>query len=145
MTNCSAIEFEVFREKGNLKNIIINGSGAAGAGGRLRVWGFMTNGIFHASQQIGCLHPFFGIGFGLAHFNIRTSGTGNVFDISDTQTAFAIQTISGLTYPMSDCTDVCLEYRYLFTGDPRFMTGAGAGIKAEFSSYSLNLALRYFF
>jgi len=93
----------------------------------------------------GDLHPFIGLGAGLARGNLgATSGVTVVVD--DDDSTWAWQAIAGATAKASDRVQVDLTYRYFQTGDFDFTNIGSAGpLSGSYNDQSVTVGIRYSF
>ena len=75
---------------------------------------FMANFLFECSYQACgcCWRPYFGFGIGGALVDMNISTTSVSDSIDDDDTVFAYQLIVGLAYPINECMDLAVEYRF---------------------------------
>ncbi|SCA62982.1 Uncharacterized protein SCG7086_AG_00290 [Chlamydiales bacterium SCGC AG-110-P3] len=142
-SDCWAIEVELSRQASDIEMAIINGV-SFNAAGHHRVWSVMTNLIYDLNMDLNGFQPYVGMGIGVAHQLLRLKRTGTT-DIDDSQNTFALQTLAGLSYPLSPCVDLCFEYRHFLTTDPHFYNQAGTSVQYELSTHSLVVNTRWYF
>lgn len=74
--------------------------------GHVRTWSFMANGLYDFDVDCWCLVPYLGAGIGYDNTKVSAcheNGNAN---------GFAWQIIAGALYPIDDCMEMGLEYRY---------------------------------
>ncbi len=75
-------------------------------GGHLRTWSLMANGLYDFDVDCWCITPYIGAGIGYDWSKIKAcKETGN-------KDGFAWQVIVGGLYPLTDCSEMGLEYRF---------------------------------
>src|SRR6185369_15395356 len=93
----------------------------------------------------GDLHPFIGLGAGIARVELQ----GNLVPfvtVDDDDATWAWQAIAGITAKASDRVNVDLTYRYFQTGDFDFDNPALAGaLSGSYNDQSVTVGIRYAF
>ncbi len=86
-----------------------------------------------------------GAGLGIANVSLNgvTEGGAALLDTDDS--VFAYQGIVGVRHALSDRLSVNLDYRYLTTVNPEFVTAAGANVEAEVADHSVLFGLTWHF
>lgn len=74
--------------------------------GHARTWSFMANGLYDFDVDCWCLVPYLGAGIGYDVTKISAC-----HEHGD-ENGFAWQVIAGALYPIDDCMEMGLEYRY---------------------------------
>lgn len=75
-------------------------------GGHVRTWSLMANGLYDFDVDCWCLVPYLGAGLGYDWTK------AHVCSSSAERNGFAWQLIGGFLYPIDDCMEMGLEYRY---------------------------------
>lgn len=85
-------------------------------GGNQHAWGALGN-IYFDLDFIPCfsLKPYVGGGIGYAHSKIKISKKAFVTHIATHKNGLAWQILAGISYSLSECVDVAIEYRYFHT------------------------------
>ncbi|HRD47855.1 MAG TPA: outer membrane beta-barrel protein, partial [Caulobacter sp.] len=115
-----------------------------GTPGSLEVFSLMGNVVLDIYPE-GDLHPFVGVGAGMAR--AQSDLTLNPFVlVDDDDAAWAWQAIAGVTAKASDRMQVDLTYRYFQTGDFDFENPGTAGaLSGSYNDQSVTLGIRYSF
>lgn len=89
----------------------------------------------------------FHVGAGLGTANVAFNGVteGGAALLDDTDNVFAYQAIFGVSYSLSDQLSANLDYRYLTTVNPEFVTAVGANIETEVGDHSVLFGLTWHF
>lgn len=74
-------------------------------GGHLRTWSFMANGIYEV-PVCWCVTPYVGAGIGYDTTKVQ------VCNVKGDKNGFAWQVLAGALYPIDDCLEMALEYRF---------------------------------
>ena len=115
--------------------------------GDLRSISLMANGFVDFEVSWG-VRPYIGAGVGIVQhegsFDETTfDSDGDTItspEVSESDVVTGFQLMAGLSYPMSDNTDIRLGYRYFATSDADF-----DGIEASYGSHSLEMGLLFRF
>lgn len=95
-------------------------------GGHTHTWSFMANGLYEIDYFCWCITPY--VGAGIGYDTTRSKACG-----SHHKNGFAWQVIAGGLYPIDDCLEMGLEYR--------FHHGRAKNVWAQ----SVDLRLNWFF
>jgi opacity protein-like surface antigen len=103
-------------------------------------YGYLVNAYYDFDFcNWGGIKPYVGAGMGYAHNTfdqcIQTQFRGHCKLQGD---QFAWQLIAGVAYPLTDCVDVALEYRYFNAGNSKIHHG-------QLHHHDVGAALRYWF
>lgn len=116
----------------------------------IQVINYMANFIYECAFQVCdcCLRPYFGVGFGGANVSLDVNqtidGVALVFD--DDETVFAYQLIMGLAYPINECMDLAIEYRFMDIAEAQLEGGGERFETREYvSNHNILVSLKYVF
>lgn len=114
----------------------------------LSVISYMANIMYECAFIVCdcCLRPYFGAGFGAATVNFEAN-SANMTAVDGDDTVFAYQLIVGLAYPVNECIDVALEYRYFDTSEFEFSPAASETFESReyIGSHNLLVTAKYVF
>jgi opacity protein-like surface antigen len=105
---CSGIRLEgeaVYRYN-RTKSVKLKHHSKQHIGGHLRTWSTMVNGLYDFDVDCWCIVPYLGAGIGYDWTKVSACGAHGNKD------GFAWQLIAGGLYPIDDCTEMGLEYRF---------------------------------
>lgn len=105
-------------------------------GDDVHAWAMMLNGILEFNHD-GAIHPYVGLGAGLARINLRTTG---VPATSDNDSVFAYQGLAGLAFDLSEQWTADIGFRHFVANEGRYLT-----TDADYTNDSVTLGLRYQF
>ena len=91
---------------------------------------YMANFIYECAFVVCdcCWRPYFGVGFGGATVNYEVTEATYLTDIDDDETVFAYQLIMGLAYPVNECMDIAIEYRFFSFDEVSIKDKTGATV-----------------
>jgi opacity protein-like surface antigen len=122
-------------------------------GGHVDAWTVMSNGYLDLWPR-NRLHPFFGVGVGIAHVSLQADGrfvgptTPGRLSINNADTKIAYQAIGGAALRLSDRWSADLSYRFLYSGHHEWNTTVSGDIPlgritGRFEDHAFTLGLRY--
>lgn len=103
-------EFEVSYRHNKVKSYHYRndaGDDVGGGCGNFHAWSFMANGYYDL-PTCWCVSPFIGAGIGYDVQKFSKAPHG----LADKKNGFAWQILAGLGYPIDDCLEMALEYRF---------------------------------
>ena len=104
-------------------------------GDRLKTASLMLNGYYGFKTDF-ILTPFVGAGVGYAMHDLD--------DTDEDDSVFAYQGTVGVTWAVSETTNLDLAYQYFATMDPEFEVG-DASVEADYSSHNYTVGMRFCF
>lgn len=116
--------------------------------GELSTISYMANFIYECAFIMCdcCMRPYFGVGFGAANVTLEAPDAGSGITVNDDETVFAYQLIVGLAYPINECVDVALEYRWFDTAEIQLAAGTDRFETREFmGSHNIMVSAKYVF
>ena len=117
-------------------------TGTVYAEGDLSTISVMFNAIGEYENYSPYYVPYIGIGLGAATVSmIETSAAGSPM-IDDSDTRFAYQVLTGLTFPVSGNLVMDLGYRYFGTLKPEFIDSQNQQVEVDYANHSFELGLR---
>ena len=114
--------------------------------GDVNTLSLMVNGFY--TFETGKFRPYLGVGLGLARHDVTLVGwfsesdrfTDDSEKVSEDDVVFAYQGMAGVSYPMSENTEVRLGYRYFGTGDADF-----DGLEASYGTHNIEAGILFRF
>ena len=116
----------------------------AAAQGDTKLMTGMVNATY-AFRTLGPLVPFVGAGVGVGHLELDSVRPVGATSIDDSNTGLALQGIAGIEYALTEKLSLNLSYRYMFAPSLDFTAANGAGVKSDYESHAVMVALRWSF
>ena len=111
---------------------------------------YMANFLFECSYQACgcCVRPYFGGGVGACQVNVEVNYeiTGYTLRFKEDDWVLACQAIMGIDFPVSECMDIGIAYRYLILDEPHFVI-AGRRIESRewIGHHNVSVTAKYLF
>lgn len=86
-----------------------------------------------------------GVGLGTAHVSLNDVRQGGVQLIDEDDSVFAYQLLLGMSHALTPQLSANVDYRYLTTVDPEFVTIAGESVEGEVKDHSILFGLTWHF
>jgi outer membrane protein OmpA-like peptidoglycan-associated protein len=116
----------------------------ANASGTMRATSVMANVLYDFDIN-SPVTPYLGAGLGLTQVKLRNASPFGASSINDSDRALAMQGIAGLSYALSDSTDLFTDYRYFKTRDLDMRTAAGTAASFDEDTHSIMVGVRFNF
>lgn len=107
-------------------------------------WAMMLNALYDIETGTP-LTPYVGAGIGFTWINVDKVTSPGTLMVDDDNTAFAVQGILGASYKMDPQYSFFADYRYLTALDPKFKTGTGRSVEADYNTSTVMVGMRYAF
>lgn len=105
------LEGEVSYRHNKNKSVKFRGFETRHIGGHLQTWSFMANGYYEI-PLCWCVVPYIGAGIGYDATRFDACRSDSSFRDRGHKNGFAWQVIAGGLYPIDDCMELGLEYRF---------------------------------
>lgn len=94
-----------------------------------------------------CFRPYFGFGLGGATVDAElVYTTAPALSLNEEDTVFAYQLIMGMAYPLNDCVEFAVQYRFFSADEPSFDLSTNSIASLEWlKSHSVTFDVRYMF
>lgn len=106
------LEAEVAYRRNSVKGLRLRGDSMVKGTGHADLTTVMVNALYEIPTCYDWLNPYLGLGLGYCHANHNVEA-GFLGTLSGGEDNFSWQAIVGFGYPLTDCFDVGIEYRYL--------------------------------
>jgi len=141
-------EVELFREKNTADTLAISdvsGGLPQTASGNITTTGLMANGYYDFKTKMAVV-PYIGIGLGFAKVTAKNVTAAGFVGTNDSDRVLAWQLKAGVSYAVTDATDLTFGYRFFDTQDLSLVTTAGTPYTSDGArSHSLEIGIRYGF
>lgn len=131
-------------ELGYRRNNVETMSGGGGNAGHVGAIDLMGNVLYDIDTGTKWT-PYLGVGIGAVRYQARGYQPTATTSLNDSDTVFAAQGILGVSYDMSQNTQLFLDYRYLEANDPSVRSSNGTNLKTEYQAHTVLAGFRYSF
>lgn len=100
--------------------------------GHLSTVSYLANVLYDIPLDCFCIKPYLGAGIGYARADRKFIVQDFAFDERHRNKGFAWNLIAGLAYPICDCIDLDLQYRYFHTRKHISHNSLYAGLRLSF-------------
>ncbi len=138
-------EAEFSRRGGKFNALTINGTDTASNGDGLGATALMANAIYDFSPEARW-SGYVGAGLGMARISADFNGAGG--SIEGDASAAALQLIGGVSYALSESTQLVTDVRYFRAGETDYTLSAPLGsssVSFQYDGYTLGAGLRVAF
>jgi len=118
--------------------------GGANASGALRTTSLMGNVVYDFDVNAP-ITPYLGVGAGLARVKLNNASPFGASSINDTDSAFALQGLAGVSYAVNESVNLFADYRYFTTQGLDMNTRAGSAASFDTDNHAVMVGLRFSF